>query len=156
MKKIVTCTSLLIISTSLLALSNKKTQSINKDIERTVFEHLQTRDINTNTVPKERMYQALEQLANENTLNATQRSNGIQALTQPRWLEIGPTNVAGRVRAFILLPNNTAWAGGINGGLFKARNINNSNLVDWRNTNDRFEKLNITSFAVHPTNANIL
>lgn len=54
------------------------------------------------------------------------------------WIERGPTNVGGRVRAVMFDPNDatseTVFAGGVSGGLWKNTNISNSGSV-WTRVN---------------------
>ena len=56
-----------------------------------------------------------------------QRNTGIQ------WDHRGPQNIAGRIRAFAVDPNdptgNTLWSGGVSGGLWKCTNFKSSNYV---------------------------
>ncbi len=124
--------------------------------QRAEFEHLQTQDPATGTIPRDRLYKALETISEQNNASAL-RTQGVQTVLQPRWLEVGPTNVGGRVRAMLMRSASTAWAGGVSGGVWRGNNVNGTSAtVDWRKVNDRFGQLNITSFAVHPTNANIV
>ena len=74
------------------------------------------RDLQTNTVPRRPVLQAIDDIAS-NTLKST---NTLQ------WEERGPNNVGGRTRALATDPTdpsgNTIWAGGVAGGLWKCTN----------------------------------
>lgn len=158
MKKVLFLTLCLGLGYSLYAQKQALNAKINLAEERAKLELMQTRDLKTGTIPKNRLYQALEQIDNA---QAIQKRSQARLLTptvvgQPRWLEVGPTNVGGRTRAMLIRSAATAWAGGVAGGLWRGLNINNPAAADWQKVSDRFEKLNISSFAVHPTNPNIV
>ncbi|CDF77874.1 glycoside hydrolase (GHnc) [Formosa agariphila KMM 3901] len=74
------------------------------------------------------------------------------------WVERGPNNVGGRTRAIIFDPNDssneTVFAGGVSGGLWKNTNISNASSV-WTSVNIP-ENLNISSIAVDPNNSKIM
>ena len=82
------------------------------DNARANFEILQTKDLQTGKIPKERYYQALERLDNEGANQQQSRLLTPNVVAQPRWLEIGPTNVGGRVRSALIRSNTTAFIGG--------------------------------------------
>ena len=73
------------------------------------------------------------------------------------WVERGPDNVGGRTRAVMFDPNDatneTVFAGGVSGGLWKNTNISNANSV-WTQVSIS-EHLNISSIAVDPNNSNV-
>lgn len=73
------------------------------------------------------------------------------------WVERGPNNVGGRVRAIMFDPNdaayNTVFASGVSGGLWKNTNISNA-ATAWTRVNIA-ENLNITSLAYDPNNTQI-
>jgi hypothetical protein len=73
------------------------------------------------------------------------------------WVERGPTNVGGRTRAVIFDPNDTTnetvFAGGVSGGIWKNTNISNDNSV-WTRVNIP-DNLNVTCIAVDPNNSSI-
>lgn len=73
------------------------------------------------------------------------------------WVERGPTNVGGRTRAVIFDPNDstneTVFAGGVSGGIWKNTNISNANST-WTRVNIP-DNLNITCITVDPNNSNI-
>ena len=68
------------------------------------------------------------------------------------WVERGPTNVGGRVRAIMFDPNDltyeTVFAGGVSGGLWKNTNISNS-LSSWTRVNIP-ENLAVSSISSDP------
>ena len=73
------------------------------------------------------------------------------------WVERGPNNVGGRTRAVMFDPNDatneTVFAGGVSGGLWKNTNISNVSSV-WTQVSIS-ENLNVSSISVDPINSNI-
>lgn len=71
------------------------------------------------------------------------------------WVERGPTNVGGRTRAILFDPNDTTnetvFAGGVSGGLWKNTNISNANST-WTRVNIP-ENLAISCITVDPNNS---
>ena len=74
-----------------------------------------------------------------------------------QWVERGPDNVGGRTRAVMFDPNDptneTVFAGGVSGGLWKNTNISNASSV-WTQVSIS-ENLNVSSIAVDPNNNDI-
>ena len=79
--------------------------------QRAEFELLQTADLNTGTIPKDRLQATLERISAEEA-NKNQEKSTLST-SQVHWLEVGPTNVGGRVRALWLTSASTAIAGGV-------------------------------------------
>lgn len=73
------------------------------------------------------------------------------------WIERGPNNVGGRTRALMFDPNDTTdetvFAGGVSGGLWKNTNISNPNS-EWTLL-DIPENLAVSSIAFDPNNTQI-
>lgn len=73
------------------------------------------------------------------------------------WVERGPDNVGGRVRAVMFDPNDatteTVFAGGVSGGLWKNTNISSA-LSTWTRVNIP-ENLSVSSIDYDPNNTNI-
>lgn len=73
------------------------------------------------------------------------------------WVERGPNNVGGRTRALMFDPNdptdNTVFAGGVNGGLFKNSNISNENS-QWIRMGIP-ENLAVSTLTFDPNNTNV-
>jgi len=73
------------------------------------------------------------------------------------WVERGPNNVGGRVRAVMFDPNDTTnetvFAGGVSGGLWKNTNISSA-LSSWTRVNIP-ENLSVSSIDYDPNNTNI-
>jgi len=73
------------------------------------------------------------------------------------WVERGPNNVGGRVRAIMFDPTdatfNTVIAGGVSGGLWKNTNISSAASA-WTRINIP-ENLNVTSISFDPNNTSI-
>lgn len=72
------------------------------------------------------------------------------------WVERGPTNVGGRTRAVMFDPNDatneTVFAGGVSGGLWKNTNISNA-LASWTRVSIP-ENLAVSCISVDPNNSN--
>lgn len=77
--------------------------------------------------------------------------------TDNNWVERGPNNVGGRVRAVMFDPNDptfkTVFAGGVSGGLWKNTDITSSSSV-WTRVNIP-ENLAVSTITVDPNNSNI-
>lgn len=73
------------------------------------------------------------------------------------WIERGPTNVGGRTRAVMFDPNDatneTVFAGGVCGGIWKNTNISNANST-WSRVNIP-DNLAVSCIASDPNNSNI-
>ena len=81
-----------------------------------------------------------EALAQADAMRLTRRAN------KPlKWEEMGPDNVGGRTRAFLIHRDsgNIWFAGGVSGGLFRSISAGNS----WSPVNDRQENLNVNCIA---------
>ena len=85
----------------------------------------------------------------------TQRNPGNAANA---WEERGPNNVGGRTRVLMFDPNdltnNTAYAGGVSGGLWRNTDITNSSSA-WTRVTNVPGNLSVTSITVDPRNSNI-
>ncbi|NMH89248.1 immunoglobulin-like domain-containing protein [Flavivirga algicola] len=85
----------------------------------------------------------------------TQRNPGNAANV---WEERGPNNVGGRTRVIMFDPNdtsnNTVYAGGVSGGLWKNTNISSSTST-WTRIENVPGNLSVTSITVDPRNSNI-
>lgn len=77
--------------------------------------------------------------------------------TSNAWEERGPNNVGGRTRVIMFDPNdtsnNTVYAGGVSGGLWKNTNISNANS-QWSRVQNVPGNLSVTSITVDPRNSN--
>jgi hypothetical protein len=74
-----------------------------------------------------------------------------------KWVERGPNNVGGRTRALMFDPNdptdNTVFAGGVSGGLWKNSNIADAN-TSWVRVGVP-ENLTVSSITFDPNNKNV-
>ena len=115
---------------------------------------LMTRDPNTNSVPSERVLDAIK--LRDAKLNSRSYLN---RQTEINWTERGPSKQAGRTRALMLdgnfSSNNKVWAAGVSGGLWSITNIENASS-EWTKVSDFWDTLNITCVASDPTDANII
>jgi hypothetical protein len=77
--------------------------------------------------------------------------------TDNNWVERGPNNVGGRVRAIMFDPNDptfkTVFAGGVSGGLWKNTDITSS-FSTWTRVNIP-ENLSVSSITFDPNNTNV-
>lgn len=77
--------------------------------------------------------------------------------TDNNWVERGPNNVGGRVRAVMFDPNDptfkTVFAGGVSGGLWKNTDITSASST-WTRVNIP-ENLSVSAITVDPINSNI-
>ncbi len=77
--------------------------------------------------------------------------------TDNNWVERGPNNVGGRVRAVMFDPNDTTFktvfAGGVSGGLWKNTDITSASST-WTRVNIP-ENLAVSVITVDPTNSNV-
>ncbi|SHG78096.1 immunoglobulin-like domain-containing protein [Winogradskyella jejuensis] len=73
------------------------------------------------------------------------------------WDERGPNDIGGRTRAILFDPNdatnNTVYAGGVSGGLWKNTNITSSSS-QWQRVENVPGNLSVTSITVDPNNSN--
>jgi hypothetical protein len=101
----------------------------------------------------ELLRQKLEKQRNEDLTAFRAPGDGIDN----SWIERGPTNVGGRTRAVIFDPNDptneTVFAGGVSGGIWKNTNISNDNS-EWTRVNIP-DNLNVTCIAIDPNNPSI-
>ena len=122
----------------------------------------------------ERMKQELEQTRNPFTLDIPQDAlMNAQIITQLlfelnspsvavnnlNWENRGPSNVGGRTRAIMFdlsdASNNTVFAGGVGGGLWKTTNFQSSG-ASWSPIGDFFENIAITSIIQDAANHAIM
>ncbi len=77
--------------------------------------------------------------------------------TDNNWVERGPNNVGGRVRAVMFDPNDptfkTVFAGGVSGGLWKNTDITSASST-WTRVNIP-ENLAVSAITVDPNNSNV-
>jgi PKD repeat protein len=117
-----------------------------------------TKEVATNTVPRERLIAAkeyaLQSLQHPKYGNTTQA-----AITGVNWMERGPNNIGGRTRSIMVDPNDatkkTVWAGSVGGGLWKTTDITVSNPV-WTPVNDFFSNIAVTTITYNPSSPSIM
>lgn len=100
----------------------------------------------------ERLRNQLEQERREQLILGRTPGDG----TDNNWVERGPNNVGGRVRAIMFDPNDstnkTVFAGGVSGGLWKNTDITTN--TSWTRVNIP-ENLSVSSITHDPNNLNI-
>lgn len=71
------------------------------------------------------------------------------------WQVLGPGNIAGRVRALAIRPDNpnVVFAGGASGGVFKSTN---GGQGDWRPVMDFADAIPVGAIAIDPTNPDVM
>lgn len=81
-------------------------------------------------------------------------SAAVEASSLGAWSPLGPGNVGGRTRAFLIDPRDgkTMYAGGVAGGVWKSTNGGAS----WTPLGDFLANLAVTSLAMSPQNPNVL
>ncbi|MDG1195211.1 MAG: T9SS type A sorting domain-containing protein [Polaribacter sp.] len=98
-----------------------------------------------------------ELLKLQEQLNANRLAKKAPGDTDNAWEERGPDNIGGRTRALLFDPNDdsqeTVYAGGVSGGLWKNTNISDINSA-WSYVGIS-ENLSVSSIAVDPNNTNI-
>ncbi|MDB3927508.1 hypothetical protein N9343_02065, partial [Flavobacteriaceae bacterium] len=74
------------------------------------------------------------------------------------WISRGPSNVGGRTKGLMFDPNDkndeTVFAGGVSGGLFKNTNISNADSV-WEHIGGIPENIPVSSIVYDPNDLNI-
>ncbi len=112
-----------------------------------------TKDLSTNTVPRERLYVAYQQMQQRLSSSPGQRVMG--AIPGMTWVERGPNNFGGRTLGVMVDPNDvtkkTLWVGAAGGGLWKTTDITLATPV-WTAINDFFANLAVTSITYNPLN----
>lgn len=107
-----------------------------------------TRDPKTNTIPRDRLWKAIEYLKQQ------ERYQHKAAITPLEWIERGPNNVGGRTRAIMFDPNDPnnlrVFAASVSGGLWVTENIF-ANEPSWSPVDEFLDNMAITSLAYHPS-----
>ncbi|MCB9251620.1 MAG: T9SS type A sorting domain-containing protein [Flavobacteriales bacterium] len=110
-------------------------------------EFYKTRDLTTNTVPREQLF-----IAQQYQYNLFNRLNKA-SIPGINWTERGPSNIGGRTRAILWDKNDptgkTVFVAGVAGGLWKTTNIF-ANEVTWEKVNDFLDNLAICAIAQDP------
>ncbi|TGE26485.1 T9SS type A sorting domain-containing protein [Hymenobacter metallicola] len=125
--------------------------ALEQDVARTM-------DLALGTVPRERLLVAQEYAEQLVAQRANQRVPP-GSLAETRWVERGPNNVGGRIRALVVDPGdatgNTVWAGTAGGGLWKTTN-GAATTPTWQSVDNFFSNLAVTAIAFNPANPNIM
>lgn len=120
------------------------------------FEYEKTHDPRTNTIPTERLIVARQVAAQKLRENSRGPGDGIPDII---WEERGPNNIGGRTRAILIdvsdNTNNTVWAGGVSGGLWKTTNFQSAN-PSWSQIDDFFDNLAVTTIIQDINNSSIM
>lgn len=113
-------------------------------------EFLMTRDTETNTVPKEKLYKIRK---------SVMTSTGYQkSLTDDEWESRGPIDVGGRTRALIIdsrdTTGNTLFVGSVSGGLWKCTNARLA--PNWERVEGYVGNPSISSMVQDPHNPEVM
>lgn len=91
-------------------------------------------------------------------MDAVQKADAMQSVSKRLnkniiWEGLGPDNVGGRIRAFLISKKdkNVWFAGGVSGGLFRSTTYGQS----WAPVNDMQENLNVTCIAQLPVSGKV-
>lgn len=130
-------------------LNNQNTESHKEQSIRGAIESIYSMRLNeeTKTLEPEWVEAAIAQA--DAMKSVSKRLN-----TKLEWQSMGPDNVGGRIRAFLM--HNTKpelwFAGGVSGGLFRSNTYGQS----WTPVNDLQENLNVTCIAQLPNSGKII
>ncbi|MDQ6762569.1 MAG: T9SS type A sorting domain-containing protein [Bacteroidota bacterium] len=120
--------------------------------EEFLQEFNRTKDPSTNTVPKERLLVAGQEVK-QFFLNKTNAISGIS------WQEQGPANVGGRTRAILFdkndATNNTIFAGGVSGGIWKCSNLSNAS-PNWIKVTDILDNIAVSCIVQDQANPSVM
>lgn len=116
-------------------------------------DYLMTMDPNLGYPPVERLRPVYKYVQEFRNLKAGIPGDGVYD-----WVERGPNNVAGRVRALMFDPNDVTnkkvWSGGVSGGLWYNNDITDVNS-SWNVIDDFWSNLAISSIINDPSNTQI-
>ncbi len=97
-------------------------------------------------------------LAYQEVLKFKKLKSGIPGDVNNSWVERGPNQVAGRVRALMFDPNDSehkkVWAGSVSGGLWYTNDITDENAI-WHAVDNTWQNLAISSITYDPSNPSI-
>jgi len=114
---------------------------------------LRTLDPALGRVPRERLLPIYAKVDKFKHLKS-----GIPGDASNSWVERGPNNIGGRVRALMFDPNDASnkkvWAGSVSGGLWYNNDITDANSV-WQAVDDFWSNIAISSIAYDPSNTQI-
>ncbi len=120
--------------------------------EEFLQEFEKTKDPNTNTVPRERLLDASDDVKQF----FTSRQNAISGIS---WQERGPGNVGGRTRAILFdkndATNSTIFAGGVAGGIWKCANIGSATPT-WIKISDILDNIAISTIVQDQANPSLM
>ena len=128
----------------------------NENIAFTIKEAFQqefekTKDPSTNSVPRERLLSANQQVK--------QFFSRESAITGINWIERGPSNIGGRTRAILFdkndATNNTIFAGGVAGGIWKCTTLGNA-TPNWIKISDVLDNIAISCIVQDQTAPSVM
>lgn len=116
-----------------------------------IQDYYATIDPTLKKVPHERLISAIQE-----TQSKLKRSKS-ELFDRYQWNEV-PSNMSGRVRSFMIDPNDIkgekVWAGSVTGGLWYNNNIYENDSI-WHPVSDVWENLSISSIIADPNNPQI-
>ena len=119
---------------------------------RGVHEYIMTHDPNTNSIPRERLLNAMQIAeAKKSSFAYSMR------MTEINWEERGPNNIGGRTRALLIDPSNSnkLWAAGVSGGLWYTNDITAAN-PNWNLVDGTWASLSVCSIDYDPNNTSTM
>jgi len=112
--------------------------------------YLMTLDPALGYPPTQRLFAVHEKVRNYKRMKSGTPGDSLN-----NWVERGPDNISGRVRAIMFDPNDLSskkvWAGSVSGGLWFNNDITNANSV-WQAVDDFWDNIAISSITYDPTN----
>ncbi len=111
-----------------------------------------TKDPAINSVPRERLLEG-------NNFVKQYFSSREAAISGISWQERGPGNIGGRTRALLFdkndASNNTIFAGGVSGGIWKCANLSNANPT-WIKISDVLDNIAISCITQDPSTPSVM
>lgn len=141
---------------------------------RELQEFNKTKDPATNTVPIERLWDALDYTLSIKQNFTYDGVTGVWEERGPIYDSVGPSNsngrggssgytgayTAGRITGFLVDASdptgNTVFCGGVNGGIWKCTNFTTTADPNWVQVNDYLSNMSISSICQNPVNKDIM
>ena len=153
---------------------NEENEKYDGPAERDAQEFEKTKDPLLNSVPIERLWDAMDYTQNLKQQLSNDDVTGLWIERGPIYDSVGPSNgngrgggggftgayTAGRMRGVLVdaadLTGNTVFCGGVNGGLWKCTNFMMNADPNWVQINDYLSNMSISSICQDPSNLNIM
>ena len=129
------------------------------------WSHYREKRLGRGQVDAARLYAAARRQLAEMPVYSTRGSRFVQRVVEGQptrraagalgtWESLGPGNIGGRTRAFVIRPDRPAvmWAGGVSGGVWKSSDRGRS----WRPVGDQLANLAINVLKLDPNDPDVL